>query len=126
MRIKRVTTVLVVDSIEPLLPRWCDQLGFVMLAKVPRGEQLGFVLLERDGQQVMMQTRASLAEDLPAVAQREPQTLTYVDTDDLGACVAAMSTATVLVPERTTFYGAREVFFADESGRIIAFAEHAG
>jgi hypothetical protein len=38
--IKKVTPVLIVDRIEPLLPLW-DALGFARAAEVPHGDVLG-------------------------------------------------------------------------------------
>jgi hypothetical protein len=56
--IKKLAPVLIVDRIEPLLPLW-GALGFHRTAEVPHGEALGFVILERDGVEVMYQTRDS-------------------------------------------------------------------
>ncbi|HYV96003.1 MAG TPA: hypothetical protein VE967_00960, partial [Gemmatimonadaceae bacterium] len=63
----RLTPVLVVDSIEPVLRFW-DQLGFSKTAEVPHENVLGFVILERDQIQIMYQSRASVAADVPALA----------------------------------------------------------
>ena len=50
--INKVTPVLVVDAIEPVLPLW-DALGFARTAEVPHGAGLGFVILSADGVEVM-------------------------------------------------------------------------
>ncbi len=124
MKLKRITPLLVVDAIEPLLPLWRDGLGFAVLAQVDEGPVLGFVLLARDDQHLMLQTRPSLARDVPAVAGHNPGTILYTDVDDLAAASEAMTAATLLVGPRTTFYGARESFYATPSGHIVALAEH--
>ena len=43
---------------------------------------------------------------------------------DLDAAHETMQRATVLVGPRTTFYGAREIFYATPAGPVVAFAEH--
>jgi len=110
MKLQRITHLLVVDAIEPLLPLWRDDLGFVLLA--------------RDDHHLMFQTRDSLAKDLPAVAALAPTSLLYTDVEDLDAALPSMHGATLLVGPRTTFYGAREAFYATPSGHIVALAEH--
>lgn len=124
MKLQRITHLLVVDAIEPLLPLWRDDLGFAVLAEVDEGPVLGFVLLARDDHHLMFQTRDSLAKDLPAVAALAPTSLLYTDVEDLDAALPSMHGATLLVGPRTTFYGAREAFYATPSGHIVALAEH--
>lgn len=125
MKLQRITNLLVVDAIEPLLPLWRDALGFSILAEVDEGERLGFVLLARDDQHLMLQTRESLARDVPPVAALNPTSFLYTDVDDLDAAIRSMKGATLLVGPRKTFYGAHEAFFATASGHVIAFSEHA-
>ena len=62
--IKKITSVLVVDEIEPVLPLW-DALEFQRVAEVPHGDKLGFVILVRDGVELMYQTRESIKADEP-------------------------------------------------------------
>jgi hypothetical protein len=125
MKLLRTTPLLVVDAIEPHLALWRDQLGYAILAGVPEGESLGFVLLARDDQRLMFQTQRSLEKDCPAVAAHHPTSFLYTDVDSLADLEKAMGAAEILVPRRTTFYGAHEVFYRTSSGHIAAFAEHA-
>ena len=124
LEIKQITPVLVVEAIEPVVPLWEQQLGFARVAEVPHEGRLGFAILVRDGAQVMMQTRASLAADLPKVAALAPTSVLYVDVVSLDAAAAAIEGAEVLVPERKTFYGAREIWFRDAAGQIVGLSEH--
>ena len=124
MKVLRITQLLVVDAIEPLLPSWKDALGFGVLAEVPDGERLGFVLLERDDQHVMLQTKTSLAKDVAAIAALGPQNVTYIDVDSLDAAQAAMKGVDILVNRRTTFYGAHEAYYRIASGHVVGFAQH--
>ena len=43
MNVKRITAVLFVKEIEPVLPFWVDKLGFAKTIEVPHGGKLGFV-----------------------------------------------------------------------------------
>jgi hypothetical protein len=126
MKIRRITQLLVVDAIEPLLPAWKGALGFEVVVEVPEGDRLGFALLARDDQQLMLQTKASLAKDIPAVAALDPESLSYLDVDSLDDAQAAMKDAEVLVPRRKTFYGAHEIFYRLASGHVVALAQHDG
>lgn len=127
--IKKVTPLRVVERIEPLLPLWCDRLGYARRAEVPHEGRLGFVLLENGAGEVMLQTRASLDADLPAVAAREAEGILYVEVASLEAALRAAlaegSGAELVVPTRTTFYGAREACVVDGAGTLLVFAERA-
>lgn len=125
MKIERVTPILVVDRIEPALDLWCEKLGFQKLAEVPHGKSLGFVLLANGDHQIMMQTRASLEDDLPAVKKAIQNAFLYVDVDSLDAAQKACAGAELLVPPRETFYGKREFAVKDASGQVIVFAADA-
>lgn len=126
MKIRRITQLLVVDAIEPLLPVWKGALAFKALAEVPGDGRLGFVLLAstNDGEHLMLQTKSSLAKDVPAIAALGPQSLTYIDVDSLDDAEKAMKAAEILVPRRTTFYGAEETYYRLASGHVIGLAQH--
>src|ERR1700693_6367430 len=62
--IKKLTPVLMVDAIEPVLPLW-DALGCTRAAEVPHGDRLGFVILQTDAVEVMYQTFDSVRADEP-------------------------------------------------------------
>jgi hypothetical protein len=100
--------------------------GFWSTVRVPEDGPLAFTILEGPSGQVMLQTRASLAEDLPAVAARNPTHLLYGDVASLSAAANAFETASVLVPTRRTFYGAKEIWLELPGGMILGLAEHAG
>ena len=128
MKIKKLAPVLIVDRIEPALPLW-DALGFRRTVEVPHGEGLAFVILERDGIEVMYQTRGSVAADEPR-ALEGPHALgaaaLFIEVDDLDAVVAALPQGTDVVnARRTTFYGSTETIFRDAAGNLITFAKMA-
>ena len=124
MRVSRLTPVLLVEAIEPVLDFWVQRLGFAKTAEVPHEDKLGFVILERDGIQVMYQTRASVAADIPPLAQ-SPQrgTFLFFEVDDLNAFEKALAGITPVVPRRKTFYGSEELIVNDPAGNTVTFAQ---
>jgi len=124
--VTKLSPVLFVKEIEPVLPFWVEGLGFQKTIEVPEGNKLGFVILEKDGVEVMYQTYASVEKDLPSLAAdvRKGPTFLYVQVDDLGAVKAAVKRAEVYLPERKTFYGATEIGVKDPAGHFITFAQY--
>lgn len=124
----KLTPVLFVDAIEPSLPFWVGRLGFEQVASVPDEAPFGFVVLVRDGVEVMLQTRSGLAEDLPAIAAQPPgvSCSLFLEIEDFAAELARLGDAPVLVPERTTFYGMREIVVREPGGHIVIVAARVG
>ena len=123
--IKKVTPILFVQEIEPVLPFWVEPLEFTKTVEVPDGERLAFVILEKDGIEIMYQTYASVEKDVPAMASqvRGAKAFLYVEVADLATIQRAVQGAKVFLPERTTFYGAREIGVNDPAGHFITFAQ---
>lgn len=123
--LKKATPILYVDAIEPLLPFWTERIGFRITTEVPEGDRLGFVILDRDGIELMIQTRASVEADVPALADTPMGgTILFIEVEDLDAIVAALGDdIEVVVPRRTTFYGADEIFVREPGGNVVGFAE---
>jgi uncharacterized glyoxalase superfamily protein PhnB len=127
MVVKRVTPVLFALEIEPCVQFWTERLGFQKTVEVPEGSKLGFVILQKDGAEIMYQSYASAEKDLPAIAAlvRKGPTFLYVEVENLEAVKAALQGAPVYMPERTTFYGAREIGVKDPAGHCVTFAQFA-
>ena len=120
---KRLTPVLIVDAIEPVLPFW-DALGFTRGPSVPHGDRLGFVILEADGIEVMYQTVDSVQDDEPRVLGKHGASMLYIEVDDLDAVAARVPKDTeVIVHRRVTTYGATEMIVRDPAGNVIAFSK---
>ena len=134
---KKLTPVISVDHIEPSLPFWIERLGFQKTAEVPEGDRLGFVILVKGNVEVMYQTRASVAKDLgtaaapgipPAAGAINPSkdlVMLYIQVEKLDPVMAALKGIEVVVPERKTFYGAREFGVREPGGIVVLFAEFA-
>src|SRR5689334_12369050 len=106
---QKLSPVLFVDAIEPALPFFVDRLGFEVQVSVPLREgapELGFAILQRDAVEIMLQTRASVRGDVPALAEAPNCAMLYVDVADLAAIERAVRGCDIVVPQRRTFYGA--------------------
>ena len=120
---KKITPVLVVESIEKNLPFWCDRLGFARPVEVPHGDRLGFVILTSGGVEVMLQSRASVRDDIAAMAADSYRSALYIEVEDLAPIRKATEGLPRLFEERTTFYGAREIGVGDPEGNAVLFAQ---
>lgn len=120
----KLTPVLFVETLEPSLAFWVDRLGFQVVATVPDQGPLGFAILARDGAEVMLQTHASVAEDVPALAAlpRGTSCGLFLEVDDFDAARRRLGDAPVLFPERTTFYGMREIGVREPGGHVVTIA----
>lgn len=125
IEVKKVTAVLLVEEIEPCLNFWVDRLGFTKTAEVPVGNKLAFVMLQKGATEVMYQTFASVEKDNAQLAKdmRRGPTFLYVEVDDLDAVIAALKGVPVVMPVRTTFYGAKEIGVKDPAGHFVTFAQ---
>ncbi|MFP3948839.1 MAG: VOC family protein [Longimicrobiales bacterium] len=131
VNVESVTANLITDAIEPALPFWTEGLGFTVTTEVPEGDRLGFVILQRDSAdgdhplEVMLQTRASVAADVPALAEEitGPATLFLVvdSVEDAEEALVDLG-AEVVIPRRQTFYGADEIFFRSPDGTLVGLA----
>jgi hypothetical protein len=119
---EKITTILIVESIEACLPTW-QALGYSVSTQVPHEAAIGFVILTSKVGELMLQTRASLREDLPRIASAEPRHLLYAHVASLSEAEQALSGARVLVDRRTTFYGATETWLELPGGTILCVAK---
>src|SRR5579871_4313156 len=102
MQVKKLTPVLFGNEVESCAKFWVERLGFEKTAEVPDGDKLAFVMLQKGGLEVMYQTYASVAKDLPhenTLAQRGP-TFLYLEVDDLAQAMTAIAGAEMVLPER--------------------------
>ena len=126
MNVKRITPVLLVKEIEPLVPFWVERLGFTKTIEVPDGNRLAFVAFQQGSAEVMYQTYASVEKDAPkevSSAAGKGPTYLYMEVDNLDAVLAAMKDVHIVMPVRTAFYGMKEFTVADPGGHFITFAQ---
>jgi uncharacterized glyoxalase superfamily protein PhnB len=125
MTMKKITSLLFAEEIEPCLKFWMERLGFEKTIDVPEGNKLAFAILQKDGVELMYQTYSSAEKDISAVSPkiRKGPSFLYVEVENLDQIVSAMKGAEVVMPVRTTFYGAREIGIRDPTGHIVTFAQ---
>jgi uncharacterized glyoxalase superfamily protein PhnB len=120
----KLTPNLIVASVEPCLPFWIERLGFEKTVEVPHADGVGFVILKHGAVELMLQSRASLAEDVAELAGDAYRASLYLEVDDLEPLRRRLEGYPRVVPERTTFYGAREIIVRDPAGNVVCFACH--
>ncbi len=121
--IQKATALLRVERIEPSLSFWVERLGFQKVTEVTEGDSLGFVILIKGHVEVMLQSRASLARDLPmlSVGALAPEVV-YLGVTNLEEIAAKLNPADIIVPKRTTHYGMEEIWVKEPGGHVIGIA----
>ncbi len=120
---KTLTPEIFVYRVEPCLGFW-EQLGFEKTGEVPGDDGLVFAMLANGGVEIMYQLRASLNDELPALADVSfgPSNF-FIKVSDLAAVQSNLEGAEILIEERKTFYGATETVVRAPCGSIITFAQ---
>jgi hypothetical protein len=121
--VKKISPILYVESIEPCLSFW-DRLGFQKTAEVPHEGRLGFVILARDGLEIMYETAAAVEADLPTGQKLVMGgTMLFIEVDDIDEVERALAGAELFHPRRTAFYGAEEIYVREPAGNVVGFAQ---
>jgi uncharacterized glyoxalase superfamily protein PhnB len=120
----KITPILIVDEIEPSLNFWVLKLGFEKTVEVPEGDKLGFVILQKEGAEVMLQSRASVRKDAGSAADAifMAGSNLYIEVDSFPDALERVKGAEVVVPERITFYGMREIWVREPGRNVLGFA----
>ena len=119
----KITTLIYAPAIEPSLKFWVDQLGFTKTVEVPEGNKLGFVILMHGNAELMIQSTASIGNDIPAMTEfARPAACLYIEVSDFDDLLKRLGSAPVIVPVRTTFYGMKEIGVREPGGNIVLFA----
>jgi hypothetical protein len=123
----KITSVLLVDEIERSLPFWMERMGFEKTVEVPEGDRLGFVILVRDGAELMLQTIESARKDAPQLLAKNANGAAslFIEVDDFADVVQRLKHYPIGLPERTTFYGMREIGVIAPGGHSVIFAARA-
>jgi len=123
---KQLTPVLVVDRVEPGLAFWVDRLGFKKVHEIPGPDgKLVFGSVEREGVEIMYQTRASVLEDHPGMAAElnGRSIVLFITVDDVDAVESALAGAPIVKPKHQTFYGSTEIYVREPGGNTVGFAQ---
>jgi uncharacterized glyoxalase superfamily protein PhnB len=125
MNVKKITSVLFVQEIEPCVRFWVDRFGFQKTVEVPEGDKLGFAMLQKGNVELMYQSYASADKDVTNISQqvRKGPTFLYVEVDNLDETISAIQGSEVVMPVRNTFYGSKEIGVKDPAGHYVTFAQ---
>jgi hypothetical protein len=123
LMIQKATPVLRVERVEPSLTFWVDRLGFQKVSEVMEGESIGFATLSKGHVEIMLQSRASLAKDLPllSVGALAPAVV-YMGVTNLEEISSKLSPSEIIVQKRSTYYGMEEIWVREPGGHVIGFA----
>ncbi len=85
----KITAVLLVEEIEKSLPFWVERMGFEKTVEVPEGDRLGFVILAREGAELMLQTIESVRKDAPQFVPKAGTSVAalFIEVDDFADTV---------------------------------------
>lgn len=119
--LRKCVPVLIVDAVEPCVDFWVDRFEFEKTAGVPHDGKLGFAILSNGAFEIMYQSLASAREDLGKAELSK--TSLYIDVQDIEAAIARLEGVEVVIPKRTTFYGAIEIFVREPGGNVVGFAQ---
>ena len=125
MALKQLTPVLIVDAVEPCILFWVDRFGFTATNQVLGGDgSLVFASVDKDGVEVMYQTRASIIADAPerAAELNGRSIVLFVTVDDFDATEQALAGAPVVKSRHQTFYGSTEIYVREPGGHTVGFA----
>ena len=121
----KITAVLMVESVEASLEFWVGRMGFEKTVDVPADEGLAFAIVVKDGAELMLQSTASVARDEPKFAKK-PYAALFVEVEDLEEVKRRLDGYPVAMPERTTFYGMKEIGVFEPGGHTVVFAKKIG
>jgi hypothetical protein len=121
----KITPVLVVDEVEKSMPFWVDRMGFDKTVEVPEGDRTGFAILVKSGAELMLQSRASVRKDVPQFVRENgsDRTSLFIEVDDFEDTKKRLDGYPIALPERTTFYGMREIGVFEPGGNVVLFAK---
>ena len=123
---QKLSPVIFVEEVGPCVAFWVDRLGFTLTLQVTHGERLGFAAVASGPVEIIHQSRASIAADIPVLAAdafARTGSALYIEVERLDPVLRLLEGVEVVVPERHTFYGAREIFVRAPCGTVVGFAE---
>jgi len=126
--LKSLTPVLVVDAVEPCVEFWMGKLGFTKPSEVPGDDgKLIFAILQKDGVEIMYQTKASVVAEAPdqapdLVGHSTVLFMTVPSLSDLDAVEQAVRGAPIVKERHQTFYGSTEFYIREPGGNVVGFA----
>ena len=120
-----MTPNLMVHDVNKTIEFYRDVLGFEFVASVPASGQFDWAMMKHGPVEIMFQSVASLAKDLPTFVKMGPGgTFTlFIKMDDSKGLYGKVKGNVVIVQELTkTFYDMEEFSIKDLNGYVLTFA----
>src|SRR6267142_2713609 len=91
----------------------------------PALKKLIFASVEKEGIEIMYQTRASVISEQPGSAGElmGHSVALFITVADLDPVVKALEGAPVVKPRHETFYGSTEIYVREPGGNTVGFAQ---
>jgi uncharacterized glyoxalase superfamily protein PhnB len=119
----KITSILYVEKIEASLPFWVERLGFEKTVEVPEGDRLAFVILTREGLEVMLQSFESLKSDRGGdLSIGTGSASLYIEVGDFEEFRSKLEGLEVVMAERVAPYGRREIALREPGGHVVWIA----
>jgi hypothetical protein len=124
MKVTSATPVLFVDRVEPTRD-FFQLAGFEVMFDIPEGDRIGFAGLNRDGVQVMIETRGNSHEDpkLRELSRESRRAVVFIEVDDLDELIGMLPADRVVVARHSTFYKSDELTYEEPGGNLVTFAK---
>ena len=134
-----LTPNMMTENVNETIQFYCERLGFQFQMGMPFDSQepvssfspdtpLQWSMLSCEGAMLMLQERSSIASDCSLFADMPVAASVsfYLEVDDLDSLLAGLGDdVKLVVPERTTFYGMRELWIRDNNGYVVTVAQKA-
>jgi Glyoxalase/Bleomycin resistance protein/Dioxygenase superfamily len=106
----KITAVLLVEEIEKSLPFWAERMGFEKTVEVPEGDRLGFVILAREGAELMLQTMESVRKDAPQFVPKAGTSVAtfFIEVDDFADAVRRLEATRLRCSNARRLWHARD------------------
>jgi uncharacterized glyoxalase superfamily protein PhnB len=126
LRLKKLTPNLMVEDVRQTLTFYQDILNFSAVMTLPEIAPFDFAIVQRNGVDLMFQSRQSLSENVPALAGSAisaSQTF-YIEVAGINELYQQLrDKVEIVVDLHTTFYGTQELYFRDINGYVLSFSE---
>jgi catechol 2,3-dioxygenase-like lactoylglutathione lyase family enzyme len=124
-RITKLRPVLFVSDLALSLAFWRERLGFEAIYQLTNGGAFEFVVLHKDGVEIVLRRRdagreAGVGRESNPV---EASAVVYLEVDSLAKALARIGGVEVVLPQRRTSYGAVETAVREPGGHIVCFSQ---
>ncbi len=126
MKLESLTPNLMVDDVNETIDWYAENLGFKRIMSVPEEGRFQWAMIGRDGVNLMLQTRESIAEEDAELGNMPigGSLSFFVRMNGLEALYDNIThKQAVIKPPYKTFYGMMEMMVKDCNGYYLTFAE---